>query len=97
VDGRKSLEGEDLSGLSVGAKCVSEGRNWVLSLVGMEWDGMEWDGMEWDGMGWDGMEWDGMEWDGMMGLMELGLMEEEDDLRWESGMARMKCWGWCLL
>jgi hypothetical protein len=24
----------------------------------------------------------------------LGLMkEEEDDLRWESGMARMKCWG----
>jgi hypothetical protein len=74
VDGRKSLEGEDLSGLSVGAKCVSEGRNWVLSLVGMEWDGMEWDGM--------------------MGLMELGLMkEEEDDLRWESGMARMKCWG----
>ena len=50
MDGRKSLEGEDLSGLSVGAKCVSEGRNWVLSLVGMEWDGMEWDGMEWDGM-----------------------------------------------
>jgi hypothetical protein len=41
VDGRKSLEGEVLGGLSVGAKCVSEGRNWVLSWG---WDRM---------MGWD--------------------------------------------
>jgi hypothetical protein len=40
VDGRKSLEGEDLSGLSVGAKCVSEGRNWVFIF---DWDGMRWD------------------------------------------------------
>jgi hypothetical protein len=64
VDGRKSLEGEDLSGLSVGAKCVSEGRNGFYLWLG--WDGMmglmelglmnEEEGLRWEWERMDGME-----------------------------------------